>query len=77
MLKTYFKYKITVYGIRKIKKTRLKTENNFTIYTTVQHNKCLIRSELIMSHFLRTLEVRKMVVGCALLPGNLIIHIRQ
>ena len=58
-------------------KLRLKTENNFTIYPTVQHNKCAIRSRLIMYQFLSTLEVRKMVVGCALLPGNSILHIRQ
>ena len=27
---------MAIYGIRKIKKTRVKTENNFTIYETVQ-----------------------------------------
>ena len=40
-------------------KKRLKTENNFTIYETVQHNKCAICSKLIISQFLSTLEVRK------------------
>ena len=58
-------------------KTRLKTENNFTIYPTVLHSKCAIHSRLIMSQFLSTLEVRKMVVGCALLPTNSILHICQ
>ena len=56
-------------------KTRLKTENNFTIYPAVQHSKCAMHSKLIMSQFLSTLEVRKKVFGCALLPGNLILQI--
>ena len=34
----------------------LKTENDFTIFSTVQH-KCVVHSELIMSQFLSTLEV--------------------
>ena len=51
-------------------KTRLKVESNFTIYPTVQRNKCAKRSKLIVSQFLSTLEIRKMVVGCALLPGS-------
>ena len=28
-------------------KKRLKTEGNFTIYSTMKHNKCVIRSKLI------------------------------
>ena len=40
----------------------------------MQHNICVIRSKLITSQFLSTLEVRKMVVGCALLPGNSNLH---
>ena len=47
----------------KIKKTHLKTENNFTIYETVQHNECVICSKLIMSQFLSSLDVRKRVLG--------------
>ena len=56
---------------------RFKTESNFTIYLTVQHKKSAIRSKLIMSQFVSTLEVRKIVVECALLPGNSILHILQ
>ena len=51
----------------KIKKTHLKTENNFTIYETVQHNECVICSKLIMSQFLSSLDVRKRVLGCVIL----------
>ena len=39
-----------------MKKARLKTENNFAIYETVLHNKCIVCSKLIMSQFLSTLE---------------------
>ena len=37
-------------------KARLKTESNFTIYETVQYNKCIVCTKLIMSQFLSTLE---------------------
>ena len=47
------------------------------MYETVQRNKCVICSKLIMSQFLSTLEVRKRVVGCVLQLGNSILHIRQ
>ena len=49
-------------------KTRFKTENNFTMYETVQHNKYVVSSKLIMSQFLSTLQVRKWVVGYARPP---------
>ena len=61
----------------KIKKTHVKTENNFTIYDTWQHNECVICSKLIMSQFLSTLDVRKRVVGCILLLAFSILHIPQ
>ena len=38
---------------------------------------CAKRFKLIMSQFLITLELRKMVAECALLPGNSILYIRQ
>ena len=61
----------------KIKKAHLKTENNFTIYETVQHNECVICSKLIMSQFLSSLDVRKRVLGCVILLGLSILHIPQ
>ena len=76
-VKNLFQLKAIVYGIGEIKKRVLKQNVNSTIYPTVQHNKCVICSKLIMSQFLSILEVRKMVVGCALVPGNSILHTRQ
>ena len=52
-------------------KTRLKTESNFTIYETVQHNKCIVYTKLIKSQFLSTF-----FSFYALLPGNSIPHVR-
>ena len=45
------------------------------MHDTVQHNKCVICSKLVISRFLSTLEIRKIAVGCVLLPGNSILHI--
>ena len=47
------------------------------MYQTVQHNNLVIHSKIIMSQFLSNLEVRKRVVGCALLPANSTLHISQ
>ena len=44
---------------RENQKTHLKTESNFTIYQTVQHNKCIVCMKLILSWFLSTLKGRK------------------
>ena len=60
-VKNLFQLKITAYAIGEIKKHVLK-QSNSTKCLTVQHNKYVIRSKLMMSQFLSTLEVRKMVV---------------
>ena len=53
----------------------LKSESSFARYETMQHNKCIVCMKPIMSQFLSTLEERKWVVGCALLPENSISHV--
>ena len=71
--KNLFNYEITVYGAGEIKKHVSKQK--VTIYPTVQQNKYAIRSKFITSQFLSTSEETKIVVGCALLPENSILHI--
>ena len=58
-----------------MKKARLKTENNFAIYETVLHNKCIVCS--LKTHNVSVFKHLRRVAGYALLPGNSISHVRQ
>ena len=51
--------------------TSYQPKNNFELTL-----KCLL-GKLVIYQFLSTLEVRKMVAGCVILPRNSILHIRQ